>query len=292
MRFASLLLALVIAGLVPGGLAEAQKQRGERWKQVPLPPPMPKPEAAAYVETSDGAQIYYAVYGKQAAPPVVLLHGGLGNGDHFGFQIPALVDKFRVIAIDSRGQGRSTLGKSKTKLSYHSMAADVLAVMDALELKRASIVGWSDGGAITLDLGIHSPDRVEKLFVFGTNYDSSGSKSRTVHSPTFALYTTKCRADFARLAKAPRSFDAAATALLPVWRDPGSFTKEQLRSIKAHTLISDGDRDEIIVLDQIKEMAALIPNGKLVVFKEASHFALWQDPTTFNKVLVDFLTSP
>jgi pimeloyl-ACP methyl ester carboxylesterase len=292
-RLAVPLLAIVV-GLVPAGsgLAEAKKDKKERWQTIPLPPAMPKAEASGHVELPDGAQIYWASYGTPAAPPVILLHGGLGNGDHFGFQVPALVDKFRVIAIDSRGQGRSTLGKSKTKLSYHSMAGDVIAVMDALALKRASIVGWSDGGAIALDLGIHYQDRVEKLFVFGTNYDAKGSKSRSGYSPTFAAYGAKCRSDFAKLSKSPKSFDAVATALLPVWRDPGSFTKDQLRSIQAHTLISDGDRDEIIVLDQIKEMAALIPNGKLVIFRDTSHFALWQDPTTFNQALVDFLTSP
>ena len=67
------------------------------------------------------------------------------------------------------------------------------------------------------------------------------------------------------------------------------FTKDQLKSIKAPTIVADGDHDEVIVLDQVEEMATLIPNAKLVVFKDASHFALWQAPAEFNKALVDFL---
>ncbi|HWU90155.1 MAG TPA: alpha/beta hydrolase [Kofleriaceae bacterium] len=277
--------ALALIVLLPA-LAAAEKPR---WEALPMPPPMPKAEASGHVEVGGGARIYYATYGKPAAPPVILLHGGLGNGDHFGYQVPALAEKFRVIAIDSRGQGRSTLAKGK--LSYQAMAADVVAVMDALRLPKASIAGWSDGGAIALALGIGFGDRVDKLFVFGTNYDRFGSKSRTTSSATFNAYAAKCRSDFQRIAKSPKAYDAAVAALLPVWRDPTSFTKEQLRSIKAPTLVADGDHDEVIELAQVKEMATLIPNGRLAVLKDTSHFALWQDPAAFNKVLVEFLSS-
>jgi pimeloyl-ACP methyl ester carboxylesterase len=285
-------IALVLIALVPA-LAFAEKAR-PRWEALPLPPEMPRAEATGHVPVPDGARIYYATFGKASAPAVILLHGGLGNGDHFAHQVPALIDRFRVIAIDSRGQGRSTLARGK--LSYRVMAGDVVAVMDALQIQKASMVGWSDGGAIALALGIHFADRVDRLFVYGTNYDRHGSKARAGPSPTFAAYAAKCRDDYKRLVKAPASpkaaHDAAASALAPVWRDPSSFTKDQLRSIKARTLVADGDRDEIIVLDQVKEMAALIPAGQLAVFKDTSHFALWQDPATFNKVLVEFLTAP
>lgn len=100
---------------------------------------MPKADDQGTVYVA-GANIY-AVYGK--GTPVVLLRAGLGNSAHFGFQLPALVDKFRVIAIDSRGQGRSTTGKAA--ITYDQMAADVIAVLDKLAIKRASVVGWSDG---------------------------------------------------------------------------------------------------------------------------------------------------
>jgi pimeloyl-ACP methyl ester carboxylesterase len=283
---ARLLIGLALACLLVPALAAAEKQK---WEELPLPPAMPKAGSTGHATLADGAQIYYATYGKPDGPPVILLHGGLGNGDHFAFQVPALTGTFRVIAIDSRGQGRSTLGK--TKITYHVMAADVIAVMDALKLEKASIAGWSDGGAIALAMGMDFPDRVAKLFVFGTNYDKHGSKSRTASSATFNAYAVKCRSDYTRMAKSPKAYEAAVAALLPVWRDPGSFTKDQLRSIKAPTLVGDGDHDEIIELDQIKEMAKLIPNGRLAVIKDTSHFAMWQDPAAFNKVLVEFLTS-
>jgi pimeloyl-ACP methyl ester carboxylesterase len=250
---------------------------------------MPAPAASGHVEASGGARIYYASFGKPSAPAVILLHGGLGNGEHFAHQVPALADRFRVIAIDSRGQGRSTLGKGK--LSYPAMARDVIAVMDALRIETAAVAGWSDGGAIALALGIEHGKRVDKLFVFGTNYDSRGSKPRGGTTPTFAAYAARCRADYGRLA-ARGAHAAAAAALAPVWRDPAPFTKERLRAIQAPTLVGSGDHDEIVLLDQVKEMATTIPKGRLAVLQDTSHFALWQDPAAFNKVLVDFLTSP
>jgi pimeloyl-ACP methyl ester carboxylesterase len=258
-----------------------------RWQTLPLPPAMPKPADAGLVDV-DGAKIYYATFG--TGSPVILLHGGLGNGDHWSHQVPPLAEHHRVIVIDSRGQGRST--RTKVAPSYDLMARDVLAVMDHLKVDKAAIVGWSDGGEIALKLGIHHAARVTKLFVFGANYDAKGTKRRGGSSSTFDRYTAKCRADYAKLSKTPKQWNAAVQWLLPIWRTPMGFTKDQLTTLKAPTIVADGDHDEIIVLAQVEEMAKLIPNARLVVFEDTSHFALWQDPASFNRVLVDFLTEP
>jgi pimeloyl-ACP methyl ester carboxylesterase len=281
MRRAWLAFALALAhALAPSPAAAAPP----RWAKVPLPPPMPEPAASGRVARPDGAQIYYAVYGQAEAPPVILLHGGLGNGDHFANLVPAL-RAYRAIAIDSRGQGRSTLAG---KLSYRGMAADVLAVMDALRIPRASFVGWSDGGAIALALAVDAADRVDRVIVIGTNYDRTGLRRGGGGSATFAAYSAKCRADFARLAR-PKAYEAAAAALAPVWRDPAPFTREQLKSIRARTLAIGADRDELVLPDHVKELAALIPDGESVILRDTSHFAMWQDPAAFNQLVVSFL---
>ena len=283
MRHAVVLLLLL---LVPA-IADA---KSARWETLPMPPAMPAASTTGHVTVGDGAKIYYATHGK--GEPVVLLHGGLGNSDHWAFQVAALVDKYQVIVIDSRNQGRSTLTKTKAKLSYHTMAADVIAVLDTLGIAKAAIVGWSDGGAIALDLGITHADRVSKLFVFGTNYDAKGSKDRRAgSSATFNAYAVKCKQDFMRMSKTPNSFAAVVDSLMAVWTSSTNFTKDQLRSIKAYTVIADGDHDEIIKLEQIKEMSELIPHAKLVVFENTSHFALWQDPASFNKAVLEFMAA-
>jgi pimeloyl-ACP methyl ester carboxylesterase len=257
-----------------------------RWQTLPLPPAMPRADERGSVEVA-GARIFYALYGK--GDPVVLLHGGLGNSDHFAFQMPALVDKFQVIAIDSRAQGRSTMGTAA--ITYDQMATDVIAVLDKLEIKRAAVVGWSDGGEVALKLAIGFPDRVDRLVVFGANFDASGSKPRGNVTRTFAAYSARCRADHARLSRTGMSYNALIEALLPLWRNPTGITRDQLRAIQAPVMMADGDHDEVIVLDQIEEMARLIPNAQLKVFEDASHFALWQDPRSFNSAVVEFLTT-
>ncbi|CAN5721862.1 alpha/beta fold hydrolase [soil metagenome] len=269
-------------------IASAVQAAPARWEALPLPPAMPEATKRGTI-TAQGAEIYYATYG--VGDPVVLLHGGLGNGDHWANQVPALVEaKHQVIAIDSRGQGRST--RSAAKISYDAMASDVLAVMDKLELKQAAIVGWSDGGEMAMKLAIAHPERVTKLFVFGANYNSEGSKPRrNARSATFDAYAVKCRADYQKISKTPKQFDELMNWLLPVWRNPMGFTKDQLKAIQAPTIIADGDHDEVIQLAQIAEMAALIPHAKAIVFKDTSHFALWQDPAAFNKALIEFLAN-
>jgi pimeloyl-ACP methyl ester carboxylesterase len=257
----------------------------ERWQTLPLPPPMPSPAASGFVDV-DGAQIYYATFGKGA--PVILLHGGMGNSDHWAHQVSALADKLQVVVIDSRGQGRST--RTRAAPSYATMVRDVLAVMDHLQLDKAAIVGWSDGGEVALELGVHHPERVTKLFVFGASYDAKGKRPRAVKSfATFDRYTAKCRADYQRLSKTPKQWSALVRWLLPLWRRPMGLGSDSLGSIRTPTIVADGDHDEIVERAHVEEMAQLIPNARLEIFADTSHFALWQDPASFNQVLVDFL---
>lgn len=292
-------LAFVFACMLLPSIAHARP----RWETLPLPPALPEPADRGSVDV-DGARIAYSIYGKGygqgygqgygkgygQGEPVLLLHGGLGNSNHFGFQLPALVDKFQVIAIDSRGQGRST--RTKVTITYDLMATDVVAVLDHLNIARASVVGWSDGGEVALKLGIKFPERVSRLFVFGANYDATGSKAHGSRSATFAGYTQKCRADYQRVFKTTKGFDELVEALLPLWRNPTGITQDQLRAIQAPVAMADGDHDELIVIDQIVEMARLIPHGKLLIFNDTSHFALWQDPEAFNQAMLGFLTEP
>jgi pimeloyl-ACP methyl ester carboxylesterase len=100
--------------------------------------PLPATSDHGHVD-HDGARIRYATYGSGSA--VILLHGGLGHGGNWGFQVPKLISAgHRPVLIDSRGHGRST--RDLRPLTYELMASDVLAVMDVLQIKRAPIVGW------------------------------------------------------------------------------------------------------------------------------------------------------
>ena len=105
----------------------------------------------------EGAQIYVEIKGLQSGPPLVFLHGGLGSISDFEHLLPLLQDRFRLIGIDSRGQGRSTMGDAP--LTYHRMAQDVGAVLRHLNPGPATLIGHSDGGIIALRLAAdHAPE--------------------------------------------------------------------------------------------------------------------------------------
>jgi pimeloyl-ACP methyl ester carboxylesterase len=115
--------------------------------------PLPLTQDQGYVE-HDGARIWYATYGSDL--PVILLHGGLGHSGNWGYQVPALLRSgYRAVVIDSRGHGRST--RDARPFRYELMASDVSAVMDALHLEQAGLVGWSDGAVIALILAMQAP---------------------------------------------------------------------------------------------------------------------------------------
>src|SRR5882757_9694890 len=135
-------------------------------------PPLPAPGEQGHVD-HDGARIWYAAYG--SGPPVILLHGGLGHSGNWGHQVPVLVAAgHRVVVIDSRGHGRST--RHSRPYMYELMASDVLAVMDALQVEKAAVMGWSDGACTALILAMQAPARIAGVFFFGCNMDSSGTK--------------------------------------------------------------------------------------------------------------------
>ena len=248
-RYKFHLIVLVVGMFVLAGLASSAGAE-ELWKTLPMPSPVPMAAKSGYVDTN-GAQIYYAVFG--SGDPLILLHGGLGNADYWGNQIEPFSAKYKVITIDSRGHGRST--RDDQPYSYNLMASDVLAVMDHLSIKKASIVGWSDGGIIGLDIAINNPDRLVKLFAFGANYNPTALKPTLDTDPTFGAYIERAGVDYARLSKTPDKFDDFLAKISEMWSKEPNYTPEQLKGIKVPVAVADGEYDEAIKPEHTKEMA-------------------------------------
>jgi pimeloyl-ACP methyl ester carboxylesterase len=255
------------------------------WERLPPTPALPKP-ARSGTAPVNGIRLWYAIYGH--GTPVILLHGGLANSNYWGLQIPALAPHFEVIAVDSRGHGRSTW--DGRPITYHLMATDVVALMDALHISTAAAVGWSDGGIIGLDIAIHHPERLTKLFAFGANSTVSGERS-SEGSVTFAAYKARTRTEYQQLSPRPSDFPAFLQQLSKMWLGEPDFSDAQLRGITVPTWIVDGDRDEIIKREDTDHTAAVIPGAGELILPRASHFAFLQDPKQFNDALLHFLLS-
>jgi pimeloyl-ACP methyl ester carboxylesterase len=254
-----------------------------QWLTLPPTPVLPEAERSGYAPVN-GIKIWYAEFGRGEA--VILLHGGLANADYWGNQVPVLAKSYRAIVMDSRGHGRST--RDERPLGYDLMASDVVALMDFLKIGKAAIAGWSDGAIVGLEIAIHHPERLTKLFAFAANSDPSGLKD-TAESQVFNRFISRAKAEYERLSPTPDQFQPFFDEITKMWATQPSFTTEQLRAISVPVWIVDGDHDEAIKRENTEFMAKEIPGAGLLIQPEVSHFSFLQDPEQFNCDLVHFL---
>ena len=104
----------------------------------------------------DGVKLYYEVYG--TGEPLLLVHGNGGSIADLTAQIEHFRKRYKVIAMDSRDQGRSS--DSPEKITYEKMTDDLAALLDHLKITQVNVLGWSDGGIEALLLGIRHPAKV------------------------------------------------------------------------------------------------------------------------------------
>jgi len=273
-----IILSLFLTLLV-GGMARAEPQ----WLSLPVTPSLPSPAQSGYAQVN-GVRIWYAVFGH--GQPVILLHGGLANSNYWGHLVPALSNEFQVIVIDSRGHGRST--RNVEPLGYGLMASDVLAVMDMLKLEKAAIVGWSDGAIIGLDIALHHPERLTRLFAFAANSDPEGVAD-IAQSQVFNTYMERAKAEYRDLSPTPSDYDAFMGQVTKMWETQPHFSADDLHRIHTPTWIVDADHDEAIKRSNTLFMADQIPGSGLLILPQASHFAFLQDPGQFNADVLHFL---
>jgi pimeloyl-ACP methyl ester carboxylesterase len=276
-RLASLFCVLTVLSIVTTASAEPE------WLTLPPTPMLPKAERSGYAPVNR-IQIWYAVFGR--GEPVILLHGGLANSNYWGNQVPALAKHYRVIVVDSRGHGRSA--RDEQAFSYDLMASDVIGLMDYLKIRKAAIVGWSDGAILGLDIAIRHPERLIKLFAFAANSDPSGVKDVT-QSAVFNAYIARAEKEYEKLSPTPDQYKSFLNQISKMWETQPHFTAEQLRGIKVPTWIVDADHDEAIKRENTLFMADQIPDAGLLLQPAVSHFSFLQDPEQFSRDVLHFL---
>ena len=277
MRSAVLLLTLALASAL-------QSWAVYPWMVLPPTPALPGATRSGFAPVN-GVRLWYAEFGQ--GPPVILLHGGLANSNYWGLQVRALAPTYHVIVVDSRGHGRSS--RNAAPIGYDLMASDVLALMDYLHLDKAAIVGWSDGAIIGLEMAIHHPERVSRLYAFAANSNPSGVKEVS-QSPVFTEFTARAATEYARLSPTPGQFKQFVADIEHMWATQPDFTDAQLKGIAVPVWIVDADHDEAIKRENTDLMASLIPGAGELILPEVSHFAFLQDPAMFNQTLLQFLS--
>jgi pimeloyl-ACP methyl ester carboxylesterase len=238
--------------------------------------------SAGHTAALNGIRLYYEIYGEGA--PLVVLHGNGGSISALRHQIDYFRTRRQVIAIDSRGHGRSEMGPGR--LTYELMADDVAALLAQLHTGPADVLGWSDGGIVALLLALHHPAVVRRIALSGANLSPAG-----LAPDDLAGMTTELRAAREKLATGDRSrpWDIVCQQLQLMVTQP-QLTPADLARIKAPALVLAGEHD-IIPAAHTRSIATGLPRAQLHIFPGAGHGALQEVPEAFNTTVEQFFAA-
>ena len=239
--------------------------------------------AAGHTFEFNGTHFYYETYGSGA--PLFLIHGNGGSIGSFNAQIGALSRHHKVIAMDSRGQGKSELGT--TSLTYEQMSEDSNALLDHLKLDHVKVLGWSDGGIIGLLLAIHHPEKVGMLAVMGANVEPEGAYQWALDG--VVRTRTRITGEIAH-SDNPKQL-ALQLQLLNLLGNEPHIPLSDLAQIRIPTLVMAGDRD-VIRDEHTLTMFHALPKSQLAIFPGATHMIPEHDPERFNRTVLDFFDKP
>ena len=254
--------------------------------------------------------MYYEINGQ--GEPLFLIQGLGGDLTGWMFQIPEFSKKYQVVAFDNRGVGRTEAPDAP--YSIEMMADDMVGLMDSLGIDRAHILGLSMGGCIGQEFAIKYPGRLKTL-ILAASVAAPATYARGLHmtstwpqamkegiSPrTYArlllphLVTDKVFEDAAMLQMALDVLSACAAAQ-PAYaysRQATAYLEHDARArlgqIRAPTLVLVGREDTALPVKLSEELAALIPNAKLVVLEGGGHIFNGEIPDKFNQAVLEFL---
>lgn len=264
----------------------------------------------ATVETN-GIQLYFEEHGE--GEPLLLIMGWGGNAATWQPQLPGLAERFRVIAFDNRGAGRSSAPDEPYTVAQ--MAEDTVGLLDALDIPRAHVFGISMGGMIAQELALRHPERVNALILGCT---SAGGR----RAPGFGWLRRQIRAFCSRNGERPDlewfmefmkrlwTNEALARQTPPVqdfvlslirYAAPMHGLKRQADAIAAHdahdrvpqirhrTLVMTGEQDALVHPWNSHMLAMRIPNAKLHIFPELRHAFHLERADAVNSLLIDFI---
>ena len=229
-----------------------------------------------FVETG-GARLHYEVSG--AGEPLVLLHGNGESLGYFAAQVPAFAARHRVIALDTRAHGESARGAGP--LDFARFADDVCAVLDALGVDSAHVLGYSDGGNTALTLALRRTERVRSLIVNGANLDPRGLGWKFRIPATLGWLAAGVVAPLSPALAHKRE-------LLGLMVLHPHIPSEALAAITVPTLVVVGERDPI-PRRHTELIADSIPGAELAIVPDAGHACAQERPAAFNAVVLDFL---
>lgn len=221
-------------------------------------------------------QLHYIEKGQ--GEPLILLHGNGEDNTYFVHQIEYFSRTRRVIALDTRGHGKSPRGSAP--FTIRQFAEDLCAFMNELHIEKADILGFSDGGNIALVFAIQYPERVKRLILNGANLDTRGVKPSIQISIVIGY---RIASVFAK-----KSPDAKRNAeMLGLMVNDPNIAVEELKKVTAKTLVIAGTKD-MIREKHTRLIAEKLPDARLVLIP-GDHFIANKESKAFNRVVEEFL---
>jgi len=224
------------------------------------------PQAGHYVQTKD-AKIYYEVYGK--GQPIVLLHGGLfGSTVEFADFIDQLKGQYQVIAISTRGHGKSELGTEP--LTLEQRANDAMTVINAVTKDSVIVLGFSDGGYSAYKLGAMYPERVKKMIVIGAGEIRPGLREFNFTAKMAMEMDKPFWEQQLKLMPEPNRVEDLFTQVANCYNNV-TVSKELLSTIKCPVLVMAGDNDGGNPVERVVSAARYIPNHQISIIPNTGH---------------------
>jgi pimeloyl-ACP methyl ester carboxylesterase len=268
------------------------------------------------IRTEDGVDLHYIEAGE--GTPLLFVHEFAGDARSWEPQMRFFARRYRCIAFHARGYPPSSVPTSPTSYSQDRATDDIAAVIKALKLAPAHVVGLSMGAFATLHLGLRHPHLARSLTAAGVGYgaspdkraqfqaeiDGSVAKLRAggiekfatiyAHGPTRLVFEEKDPRGFAEFEAqmAEHSTEGSALTMLGVQRErPSLFELEaQFRKLKLPTLVIAGDEDDP-TLEPALYLKRTITSSALLVMPKCGHTMNLEDPDAFNRALLDFITA-
>lgn len=268
----------------------------------------PREGSLPTITAADGCALHYE---RTGTGPVVVLVPGLGGDGRFWAGVMArLSDRFHLVAVDHRGAGRSA--RPAGPYSIGGIARDVLAVMDALDIEAAHLVGHSTGGAVVQTIALDTPRRARSLVISGS-WDRPDARFRAVFEARAALLEAGLAEAYQKLThvfgydpawieahaqELGRAVAAAATELAPLpvtaarVRMLLDFDRAaELGRIRQKMLIVAAREDMLIPIHHARRLRALLPHAEYAEL-DGAHFHPRTDPAPFADRVAGFLTGP
>lgn len=265
------------------------------WVAVPLPPQMPVQEGMVDV---DGSRLWYWDTGGTGRP-VILLHAGTHSGAGWVYQQPVFARAgYRVIGYSRRGYYRSDAGDADNP-GYG--ADDLQRLIEHLKLARVDLVAAAQGGFFAIDYTLAYPEKVRSLAVISSYMGITDADYAAVNARLRPKFFASLPHDFQELSPSYRAGNPEGLAawqalqhqaipgkrITPRMKQP--LTWKRLESIKVPALLMTGDSDLYTPPSLLRMQAQHMPHAEVHIVREAGHSPYWEQPETFNRILLAFL---